>query len=82
MDLSLSMELSDNITSAVGSLRTNTTETFKTMYIDVEKKMSLGIIISISQLALNRTNRFSILKESPEVYFRILVFIPFFRKLL
>lgn len=37
----------------------------------------MGITISIPRLAINRTNRFSISTESPEVYFRISIFISF-----
>lgn len=32
------MELADNVTRAIGSLRKNVAEDFKTMYTDVEKK--------------------------------------------
>lgn len=78
IDLSISMELADNVMSAVCSLRTNAAEEFKIIYGDVEKKCeSLGIIISIPRLAINRTNRLNISIESPEDYFRILIFIPF-----
>lgn len=78
MDLYISMELADNVMSAVGSLRTNAAEEFKTIYTDVEKKCeSLGITISIPRLSISRTNRISIPTESPEVYYRILIFIPF-----
>jgi len=78
IDLSISMELADNVMSAVCSLRTNAAEEFKIIYSDVEKKCeSLGIIISVPRLAINRTNRLNISTESPEDYFRILIFIPF-----
>jgi len=42
-----------------------------------KKCESLGIIISIPRLSINRTNPLNISTESPEDYFRILIFIPF-----
>ncbi|XP_008180518.1 52 kDa repressor of the inhibitor of the protein kinase-like [Acyrthosiphon pisum] len=78
IDLSISMELADNVMSAVCLLRTNAAEEFKIIYSDVEKKCeSLGIMISIPRLAINQTNRLNISTESPEDYFRILIFVPF-----
>lgn len=72
------MELADNVMSAVCSLRTSAVEEFKTIYTDVEKKCeSLGIIISIPRLAIDRTNCLSISTESPEIYFRISIFTSF-----
>lgn len=45
--MTISMELANNVTSTVGSLRTaNALEEFKKIYTDVEKKCkSLGITI-------------------------------------
>lgn len=49
MDMSTSMELADNITSAVDLLRIYTEEEFKTIYTDGGKKCeSLKFTISIS----------------------------------
>lgn len=42
-----------------------------------KKCESLGITISIPRLSISRTNRISIPTESPEVYYRILIFILF-----
>lgn len=51
--------------SAVGSLRTNSSEKFKIiLYTDDEKKFeSLRITISIPRLAINQIIRFNILTE-------------------
>lgn len=65
-DLSIPVELADNVISAVGLLRTNAAEEFKKIYTDVEKKCeSLGTTISIPRLAVNQTNRFNVSSESP-----------------
>lgn len=68
MNLSISMELADNVMIAVRSSRTNNTEEFKTIYTDIKKKCVITDSISIPRIEyINRTNRFSISTKCPEV---------------
>lgn len=69
----------DNVMSAVGSLLKN----LKLQYTDVEKNVSVWRLqFQCLRLVISWTNCVRISTESPEVHFRISIFIPFFRQFL
>lgn len=81
-DLASAMELTIHVADVLNEMR-NSTETFKDVFTAAQKLCNaLNVELTLPRIVKRQTQRCNVLTTSPEEYFRIAVFLPYFSTIL